>query len=330
MSPAKAGLLVGILALLLVVYSGLEWRAERVEERETAAKKVLDVPLDAVTAIRLERPGEPAVRIVREGGRFRVVEPRPVRTDDVIALRVVQSLAGAARDRVLEGVDPKAPEYGLTAPALTVTLETASGPKALAFGANAPVGGGVYARRPGQDEVLVVPAHVRADAGPSLFDLRDKKVVDVGLDAVRRLEVRPGRGTASPALVLTKEGADWKVEGTPAGREVDQDKARRLVETATEMRMRAVLNEDPGAAKPRALTSPARTVVIGLDGGATRTVTIGDAQGADQTAVQVEGDPAAYLVASPALEALGQKPADLLAPLPAPSPAALASPAAAK
>ncbi len=80
MSPAKAGLLVGILALLLVVYSGLEWRAERVEERETAAKKVLDVPLDAVTAIRLERPGEPAVRIVREGGRFRVVEPRPVST----------------------------------------------------------------------------------------------------------------------------------------------------------------------------------------------------------------------------------------------------------
>jgi hypothetical protein len=327
MSPAKAGLLVGLFALLLAVYLGLEWRADKVEEREAAAKKVLDVKPEDVRAITLERPGEPAVKITRQQDRWTVVEPRPVRTDEVSVRRIVDALAGATRDRVLEGVDPKTAEYGLVTPDLTVTLETEAGPRALAFGANAPVGGGVYARRPGQDEVLVLPAHVKTDAGQSLFDLRDKKVVDVSMDAVTRLEVRPGKGTSGPSLVLTRDGTDWKVEGTPAGREVAQYQAERVVETAAEMRMVAVASEDPGSAKPRGLTSPARTVVLGLAGGETRTLTIGDAMGADRTPVQVDGDPAVYLVQTASLDALAKKPADLLAPPPSPSPAAAASPA---
>lgn len=330
MSPAKAGLLVGLFALLVVVYLGLEWRTRQVEEREAAGKKVLDVKADDVQTIRLERPGEPAVRIVREQGAWRVVEPRPVRTDEITVRRIVDALAGATRQAVLEGVDPNAPDYGLTAPVLTVTLETAAGTQALAFGANAPVGGGVFARRPGRDEVLVVPASVRAEAGPSLFDLRDKQVVGVPADTVTRIEVRPGKGTGSPTLVLVKEGQDWRVEGTPAGREVDDWKARRVVDTATRMRMSAVATEDPGTAIPRGLVSPARTVVLGLAGGETRTVTIGDAMGGEQTPVRVEGDPAVYLVTTASLEALARTPGDLLEPPPTPTPAPSpeASPAA--
>lgn len=326
MSPAKAGFLVGLFALLLAVYFGLEWRADRIEEREAAAKKVLDVKPEDVQAITLERPGEPAVRLTREGDQWKVVVPRAVRTDQVNARRIVDALTGATRDRVLEGVDPNGAEYGLAEPALTVTLETPAGPRALAFGANTPVGGGVYARRPGQDEVLVLPAYVKTDANQSLFDLRDKRVLDAEADDVTRLEVRPGKGTQKPSLVITKDGDDWKVEGTPPGREVDQYEADRVVEAATGMRMVEVLSEDPGAATPRGLTSPARTVILELAGGERRTVTIGDAAGADRTPVRVEGDPAVYLVQTSALELLARKPEDLLAPPPTPSPELSPSP----
>ncbi|HEX7127186.1 MAG TPA: DUF4340 domain-containing protein [Thermodesulfobacteriota bacterium] len=326
MSPARAGLLVGLFALLLAVYFGLEWRAGRVEEREAAAKKVLDVKPEDVQAITLERPGEPAVRLTREQDQWKVVAPRAVRTDQVNARRIVDAVAGATRDRVLEGVDPKAAEYGLAAPALTVTLETSAGPRALAFGANTPVGGGVYAQRPGQDEVLVLPAYVKTDANQSLFDLRDKQVLDVEADDVTRLEVRPGKGTAKPSLVITKDGDDWKVEGTQAGREVDQYQAERVVEAATGMRMVEVVGDDPGTATPRGLADPARTVVLELAGGERRTVTIGDAAGGDRTPVRVEGDPTVYLVQASSLEALAKGPADLLAPPPTPSPEASASP----
>lgn len=328
MSPAKAGLLVGVLALLLVVYLGLEWRAERVEERASAEKRVLSLAAVDVTGVTVERPGAPAIRIVRESGRWQIVSPTRLRTDDVNARRIVDALTGAERQRVLEGVSAEAPEYGLAAPSLTVTLDSAKGSEALAFGASAPVGGGVYARRPGAAAVLVLPAHVKADAGQSLFDLRDKRILDLSADAVSRMEVRPGKGTGRPSLVLVRQGTGWTVEGVPEGRDVDPYKVERVVEAVTGMQMTAVASEAGSGPTPRGLATPARRVTLALAGGETRTVTVGDAMGSDRTLVRVEGDPATYLVLTAALDPLAQKPADLLEPPRAPSPPAAASPAA--
>lgn len=325
MSPARAGILVGLFALLLVVYFGLEWRAGRVAEREAAAKRLFDVEAEAVTGVRVERPGEPAVRLAKAGGRWRIVEPRELRADQAVVDRLVRSVTGATPERTLEGIDPAAEEYGLARPAVTVTLETSKGPRTLSLGGEAPVGYGIYARRGTEGPVAVLPSNLRFDAARSLFDLRDKRVVDAERDQVRRVEVRPARGAP---VVLEREGDRWRLEGMPAGRQLDTFKVDHLVDAAVGLVMTGVAAEDRSGAKGRGLEAPARTVVLGLEGGGAKTIAIGAKDEKVGTAVAVEGDPAVYLVAAGSLSALEATAESLLAPPPGPTPSPSPSPAA--
>ncbi len=333
MSPTRAGFLVGLFALLVVVYLGLEWRSRQVEEREAAAKRLFDIKVEQVTGVRLERPDGPAVRLARSAdGRWRIVEPRELRADQGNVERVVRSAVEATRERVLEGADPSAPQYGLATPAVTVTLETASGPRRLALGADAPVGGAAYARVGDGATVVLVPSYVKTDAMQSLFDLRDKRIVDVAADQLRRVEVRPVRADGPP-VVLVKEADRWRLEGAPPGRQVDQFKADRLVDAAIGLRMTEVLSEDRSAAKSRGLEPPVRTVALTLASGSGPTIELGAAvdekKGGESggsgetrkgTAVAVAGQPGVYLVDTAQVAPLAWKPEELLAPPPTPSP----------
>jgi Domain of unknown function (DUF4340) len=344
MSPARAAVLVGLFALLLVVYFGLEWRTGRVAEREAAAKRLFDVKAEEVTGVRLERPDEAPIVLAKQDGRWRIAQPRDLRADQEAVARVVRAVAEATRERTLEGVSPANPEYGLGKPAVTVTLETPSGARTLSLGAEAKVGYGAFARRGGAEEVVVVPASVKSDAAQSLFDLRDKRVVAAEPSAVRRIEVRPARGGEPVVVVNAAEGKgtpQWRLEGVPAGREAEQWRVDRLADAALDMRMSGVAAETREAARGRGLESPARTVTLVLDGGATRTITIGgrpakknekkdekkdpSAGGSEEVAVAVEGEPEVYLVPTNLLQPLEKSVAEMLKPLPSPSP----SPAAA-
>lgn len=339
MSPTKAGVLLGLFVLLVVVYFGLEWRSRQIEEHEAAAKRLFDVKADQVTGVRLEHPDAAPIRLVKSAeGRWRIAEPREIRADQDNVERLVRSVAEATRERVLEGVDPSAPQYGLGKPAAVVTLETPSGQRRLALGADAPVGGAAYARRGDDAAVVLVPGHVKTDAKQGLFDLRDKRVVDVAADQVRRVEVRPVRSAGAP-IVLVKEGKRWQLDGAPAGREVDQYKADRLVDAAVGLRMTEVLSEDRSAAKSRGLEPPVRTVALTLASGPGPTIEIGapvddkkpgESGGTGEarkgTAVAVAGQPGVYLVDTTQLAPLGWKPEELLAPPPTPSPTPGASP----
>lgn len=345
MSPTRAGVLVGLFALLLAVYFGLDWRSRRVAEREASARRLFDVAADSVTGVRLERPGEAPIVLAKSAdGRWRIVEPRPIRVDQDVVGRLVRSVAEVARERMLEGADPGAAQYGLAPPAATVTLETPSGPRRLALGASSPVGSTAYARRGDDPALLLVPATVRADATQRLFDLREKRIVDAGRRQAVRIEIRPARGAGEPIL-LVSAGSDptqvppWRLEGAPAGREVDQYRARRLVDAVLGMRMKEVLSEDRSAAGKQGLTPPARTVAVGLAPDAAPakgeapppaapgpTIEIGATIDQKGTAVAVKGEPAVYLVDTGSIAPLAWKPEQLLAPPPAPSPSPAASP----
>ncbi len=314
MSPAKAGVLVGLFVLLLAVYFGLEWRSRQAAERVAKARRLFDVAPDSLTGVRLDRPDAPTIRLAKSAdGRWRIVEPQELAADQDAARRLVQSVAEATRERALEGVDPAAAQYGLATPAATVTLEAPSGSQRLVLGADAPVGGAAYARRGDDPAVVLVPAAVKADAIQSLFDLRDKRVVEVATDRVRRVEVRASSARSKP-IALVKDGAQWRLEGAPAARAVDQGKAERLVDAALGMRMTEVLSEERSGAGKRGLAPAARLVAIRLESGPGPTIAIGSTVDQKGTAVAVEGEPGVYLVDTASIAPLAWRLDELLAP----------------
>jgi hypothetical protein len=322
--------LVGVFGLLLLVYLALGWRGDQVERRETAAKRVLGVAADQVTAVRLTQRGD-TVRLEKANGTWRIVEPRPLRADQEAVAGLVRDVAEATRERVLTGASPQAPEFGLATPTATVTLEAPSGAATLAVGAEAPVGGQAYARRGDEAEVILVPASVHAAVTRTLFDLRDKRLLDVKAADVTRVEVRPGADGAP--VVLERAGDAWRVAGAPEGRTPNRFRIDRLADAAIGLEMSGVLADTRAGYAGKGLDRPARVVTLTLADGSRRTVTVGQPEppavppppGATpepgDAPVVVEGDPTVYRVQAASLQALATPAADLLEPLPQASPA---------
>ena len=116
---------------------------------------VLDLAVADLQAIRLD-DGARALRLAREGEGW-TVDGRPADPYE-IAWRVDQLAAFQARLIVAEQIDDPA-TYGLDAPALTLTLELASGAsEVLHLGRQTPDGTGRYVQHVGDPRLYAVQA----------------------------------------------------------------------------------------------------------------------------------------------------------------------------
>jgi hypothetical protein len=149
--------LLAVLAILL----GYLWLAELGPRREAAsapsAPPLLPVPPAAVAAVKLEEHGR-RMSAVRHEGAWLDERGRPWRDDAVASL---VDVLGTLRPVMVVASDPQEPdEYGLgpTAPRLEVTAGDGQPVLALELGARNPAWTGLYARRAGGHEVMLVGA----------------------------------------------------------------------------------------------------------------------------------------------------------------------------
>src|SRR5688572_7374432 len=185
-------------------------------------------------------------------------------------------------------------EYGLAAPRSTVRvrLQGAPEPLVLLVGDKTPDESAVYARVPQAPRVFTVPAFAVASFTKKPFDLRDRNVLHVQRDAVQTLDIKGPEG----AYGLAKDDkGEWSFVHplrTRAGRwSVDA-----LVGTLENLRMEAVAAEAATELKRFGLAPPARTVTIGLAGGATRTLEVGNSPSEGRHHVHVAGSPLVAIV----------------------------------
>jgi hypothetical protein len=147
-------------------------------------------------------------------------------------------------------------------------------PLAVEFGAKSPDGGSVYARKPGEAKVYLVPSWVEGSFEKKPFDLRDRDLLHVKRDDVRALEVAGPEGGFALARSEAGEWAFTRPLATRAGRwSVDG-----LLGTIENLRMDSVAGESVSDAKEIArygLAKPTRTVTLTTKDGATRTLELG-------------------------------------------------------
>jgi len=290
----------------LLVLAGLGsyiWFVERKHEPtpDNAKPKetVLAVDKAKAKAITLTSAGGEAIRLVKEGGSWKMAAPMAGPADGSTVEGLLASLEKLEADEVVVETTANPAEYGLASPSRTVAVvvEGVKDPLTVQFGAKAPDGGAVYARTPSSPKVYAVASWVESSFDKKPFDLRDRDLLHVKRDDVRQLEVTGPEG--SYALARTDAG-DWaftKPLGTRAGRwSVDG-----LLGTVENLRMESVAAEDEKDPKEIArfgLAPPARTVSLVLKDGSTRTLQIGAAA----------PEPAAAAPPAPAPAKKGEKP----------------------
>jgi len=249
--------------------------SKRPASSEKTKEKVFKLDKAKVKELSLTpREGE-AIRLVKDGGKWRMTAPTDVPADSDAVESMVGSLETTEIDEVVSDKPASLGDFGLEKPRLTLAVqqEGVKEPLTLQLGDKAPANGGLYAKQPSQPRVFTVASWLESSFDKKPFDLRDRAVLHVNRDDVRSLDITGPDGSYA---VVKKDKDEWafsKPLATRAGRwSVDG-----LVGTLTGLRMDAVAAEEPKELKTYGLDKPARKVVVGLADGTNRTLEVGGA-----------------------------------------------------
>ena len=137
---------------------------------------------------------------MKEGSAWKVTAPFAAPADTSAVESMLTSLEKLEADEVVVEQAANPAEYGLDKPSRTVTavVEGAPAPLKVEFGAKSPDGSSVYARAAGSPKVYLVPQWVEGSFDKKPFDLRDRDLLHVKRDDVRRWR-SSGRRAATPS-----------------------------------------------------------------------------------------------------------------------------------
>jgi len=261
--------------------------SKKEEKSDTKPKeKVLTLDKAKVKELTLAGQGKEEVKLVKDGASWRLTAPTAAPADGQESESVLSSLEGLEMDEVVTETPAKLSDFGLDPPKTRVAVTQQGAPaQEVLFGNKTPDEGSVYAKRPDKPRVFTVPAYSAAVFDKKPFDLRDRNVLHVSRDAVRKLEVsgpdggyalaRDDRGEWAFTSPLPTRAGRWSVDGVLGNLET--------------LRMDSVAAEDAKDPKPYGLDKPVRTVRLGLADGNAKTLEIGSAAPGDKKHYAREG-----------------------------------------
>jgi hypothetical protein len=275
-------------------------------------KTVLAFEQRDVTGLELDMRDE-KIALEQADGRWKVTKPRPLPADADTVRDFLDKLR-AARVKEFASDAPKSLEpFGLDKP---VRLDVQTGrekdraTKTLLIGRADPAKKGVYAMRPGESSVLLIPDETWTAVPKNLAVLRDKSVVGFDRDKVTKIEIESPKGT----VTIAKDGDRWKITA-PQALAADQVEAGAVIFKLRDLRAQAFLTDDASGI-PRYLAKPTVRVNITEQGAsAPRTVLLAPSTekrgGSPSAYAAVAGQGPVVLVDGKALEDLGRSSDDL-------------------
>ncbi len=299
------------LLALLAALAVAGWIAlfEREESAEVEGHPVFGVDEAAIQAIEIERPGEPAVRLAREGEGFTVAEaggPESAADSGEVDL-FLQNVVSLRFEREVEGVDRAGlAEFGLAPPGLIIRLFPTDGePLTSGFGDETPAAGHRYLQL--GERVLVTSAFAPDNLDRSAWDLRDKRLFRLEMAAARRLQVTAGGDTA---VEVARDEGVWNIL-RPYRFAADPYEASQFASRLLDAEMAGVAPApDEGEEDPFGLASPRLTAELDLVAGpreeaVSRTVHFGgESRTPPGVFARLETDPLVFVARKPLFDAL--------------------------
>lgn len=230
---------------------------------ELRDRRVLAFEPAQVTGFEIVTPEETLAAEPADAFRWNLTRPRALRADAETIREFLDKLSGArVKDFVAEGPRSLGP-YGLERPVrVTVHLgrERERATRTLHLG-KVEHGRGVYALRPGEPAVFLLPEEVWAAVPRTTAALRDKTVVEFERDEITRLELESPQG----GVTLVREGGRWALS-RPEALPADQGEVGGLLIRLRSLRAQGFVSEDVSGI-PRYLPRPAVRVTLGRAAG---------------------------------------------------------------
>lgn len=298
------GLLIA-LAVLAALGGAVYWSERQKAEDEKHPKvaadappKILTIPEDQITAIRLEKRGAEPVSLTKTSGHWEMTEPKPLAADQDAVNGILQNVSNLSSDRLIEEKAAKLQTYGLASPSEQVTVTRKDGKKdTILLGDDVPTGSGTYAKLANDARVFTIATYVKTGLDKTAKDLRDKRMLHFNSDKLTRVEVATAKG---PAFEFGKNGQnEWQIV-KPSAMRADGQQVDELVRKLKDAKMDANATDDEAAKAQKAFAAGMKVA----------TVSTSDAAGTESLEVRHAREKD-YYAKSSAVEGVYKVPADL-------------------
>ena len=220
-------------------------------------------PIEVAT-LRLQVTGQPEIHCERqvaantdatgEPGEWEMIQPVKAKAD-ARAVEDIVSAIGSLRVVVFEAdgeYDPA--NYGLTQPRITVAFQAAANgsTQELQIGNDAGTPGRIYVARSDHRAVYAVNKEIYTKLNRTVFDVRDKRVIDFQRTATHRFAIRQ-----EDSKIVCQKNVDGEWEITePVALKADAEAVDDLLFGVDALRAVAFVDDQPKNLRPYGLDSP--------------------------------------------------------------------------
>jgi hypothetical protein len=209
--------------------------------------------------------GGKTMKFAKKGSEWRIVEPVDARADFSGVEGLVTRLGELQMKTIAAPDASKAADFGLDAPAATVSIGTGSSLATLIVGKSS--GEDVYARDQSRPAVFTVESSLLNDLKKDAGEYRQKDLFDARAFNATRVELARNGQTVALEKVKSKnkegqEEESWK-QVAPSAKDVDRTKADGLISAVTQARAASFVDPAPKGA----IDKPELKVTVKSDDG---------------------------------------------------------------
>ena len=288
-------------------YYGKKKPAAGSKANSAASKKILPVQNGEIVSFTVTAAGSKPVTCARNGKTWQITEPMKLAADSSTIQGFLSSLTGATPSETVSEQGGDLKEFGLDPPASTIEVKTNAKPAefTLRLGSSTPTNSGIYAQVAGQQRVFTLASYLKDSLEKNLFDFRNKSVVTLAGDNIRRMDVTSKKGGFQ--LVKNADGI-WDLMLPPPVR-ADHFAVQGLVDELGSASMKSVVAESKKDLYRYGFSNPTMTIHLTGSNGA-ETLILGKKDGSDYYAMNSAVGPV-FTLGSDFLTQFQKQPSDL-------------------
>ena len=265
-----------------------------------------------IGAFRLQVAGQPEIRCEKQVasnteatgqlGAWQMIQPVKAKADARVVEEIVSAL-GSLRVVVFEADgEYDLADYGLSQPRITVTLQstTADQIQELQIGSDAGTPGRIYVASSEHHAVYAVNKEIYTKLNRTVFDLRDKRVIDFQRTATHRFTIRQ----EDSEIVCQKDvEGEWEITA-PVALKADEETVDDLLFGVDALRVVAFIDDQPKNLQPYGLDSPSIEVAFMVPNTEPAVLLVGKMKG-DNIYVKAQNAEPVFLVKQTLLDLVG-------------------------
>lgn len=303
--------------IILFILAGLayffEEKVDEIETAEAEKRRLFKIEPAEIESLEISK-GDSLLSVKKSKDGWFIEKPTITSADQKAVADLLAHTLRANIDGVLfeEATSEKLQELGLEPPYLTATLKTSSGASiSMVLGDRGPTQNVTYLQFAGEKRVLRVHADVRSELDKEVYDLRDKTVIAIDPQKLKKVEMVWKNG--EKIICHNPRQNAWDTEGLPPGG-TDLTKLLAALYGVKEAEASAFIDENPKDLKPYGLENPRLTLRFIDDKNLQQVLFVG---GKDKKRrgfyAKRQGDPNVFLLEEDFLDNIPAKAEDLRA-----------------